>query len=77
MVTRVGESSAVTGRELSRCQLQVGFARVPWEWWEGKSGPSERTSRDEQQWWREDEIDGHVLHAPLAQRLRSIVSVSH
>jgi len=36
MILRVGGSSAVTGRELSRCQLWVGFARVLWVMGEGK-----------------------------------------
>ena len=36
LVTRVGEDSAVTGRELIHRQLQKGFVRVPWEWWAGK-----------------------------------------
>ena len=41
----------------------------------GKSEPSERTSRDEQHWWREDEVDVHVLR-PVSSKDDALASVS-
>ena len=50
------------------------FTRVLWEWWEGEK-KSERAMQQGRAAMvaSDEEIDGHVLCATLAQRPRSIV----
>ena len=43
----VRDDLAVISIELGRRELRMGFARVLWEWWEGK-GESEQAARIEE-----------------------------